>query len=463
MIASRYNYILVILLPLMLILMYYRAYQLINITYIFIGLILLISNRSIILYLYIFLLPTNFFLPQVTNIFGFLSGREIVALFALIAGILEIQLSRKDDDFYDNDFLAGPRRYAWLIVILLILYITLTRIRDVFTGFNPGDSAISIFNLVSYTVKIIIFYFPLYYIIRLAKDDFYRTIFTYAFFYSTLLLSIGVIFSSFLFDSGRIEVISEAAHYGAVLRNAGFFGAGGDINSLAGFLAIVTGFFISQIPNLKMNRIVIYGGLAVMILAIIYSASRTGIICLGVVFFMNLKLRNFIFMLMGMLVLLYLIPNEIMSVNYDRFLNISQELDISGTGSRMFILSRYFTHITSQPDVFFFGASERFQTGAFQFVPHNFYITLLYRWGIIPVALLLFMIFRMGVYIFRIENKSIRIMLASAFIPMFLVSNTVSDFGYFYAFFMAFALIPTEEELDQEFTETSEEPAYEAS
>lgn len=456
----KYNYILLLLLPALLVFMHYRAYQMINILYIFTGVVLLITNRTMLLYLYIFLLPTNFFLPLVTNIFGFLSGREIVSLFALAAGVMELQNSRKDKTFLDRDFFDFPRSFAWYTILFLVLYIILTRIRDVITVFSPSDEGFSTFNLISYSVKIIVFYIPLYFVIRLSKDRFYRSLFVQALFVSSLLISLGVIFSYFLFDTGFLETISESRTFGAVTRHIGFFGAGGDINSLAGFLAIAMGVFLSQSSFLQLRRVFLFGGMALIILAIAYSASRAGIICLAVVLFLNLRLRNFIFMFFGFVIMLFIIPNEIIQTNYDRFSTLGRELDMSGSGSRMYILSRYLEYIFTQPGVILTGATERLRTGAFFFVPHNFYITLLYRWGIIPVILVIYMLIRFGVYVARIADRSVRLMLSSALIPLILVSNTVSDFGYLYAFFLAIALVPSQEEIDDEKDEIVEEEVY---
>ena len=128
----------------------------------------LFVNRGLIIYVYLFLLPTNFFLPLVTNIFGFISGQEIVSGFALIAAFQELQHSRTDPDFAEEDYITGPRKYALTIAALLLGYLVLTRFRDVITHFNPDDSEFGTFNLISFSVKIFIFFAPLYYIIRLS-------------------------------------------------------------------------------------------------------------------------------------------------------------------------------------------------------------------------------------------------------------------------------------------------------
>jgi O-antigen ligase len=183
----------------------------------------------------------------------------------------------------------------------------------------------------------------------------------------------------------------------------------------------------------------------------VYTGSRAGILCLVIVLLLNFKFRNVFLYIFGVVILLLLVPRDVMKFLLERFDVISEELDTTETGSRFYIWSTYIRYIASNPGNFFIGASKPLYFGIHQYVPHNYYLTLVYRWGIFPLILVSYFMFRYLVYFFRTQDPRTRRMLLSVFLPLFLISNTVSDVGYFYAFYLCLAFIPMHEiEWDEE-------------
>jgi hypothetical protein len=439
---ARYSLVLIFLVLVMLLLSYFHAYMAIHLVYLFVGLFIIIYDRQLILFIYIFLFATNFFLPPGAATLGPVSGIEIMALLASYAGLTSWQESRKDPRFYEGDFFEGSGKHALLFAISLLVYMICTLWRDIMTGFNPQYEHLDLVNAVVYSLKRILWALPLYFIIRLAKFRYFRMTYVSAFFFSAIFLALGVIFSPLLLYYGILETDLSFDESGVLMRHEGFFGAGGDINSLAGFLGISCGFVISTLDDLPVRRVTTYIGLAIIVIAVVFSGSRAGILSFLAVVLLNFKFRNVVPYLAGLVILVLLVPRDILDFILERFHLLSSELDTSETGSRFFIWTSYFNYIADNPEIIFFGANKPLRLGLYHFVPHNFYLTVVYRWGIFPLILFSLLILKFIRDGLRVEDRKTRRVIFSVFIPLFIISNTVSDVGYFFAFILALAFIP---------------------
>ena len=411
---------------------------------------ILIWNRKFLLYLYVILLPTNGFISTEFNFLGVFHITYTINLFATIAIIMEWQSFSRNGRkiLYKN---LGIERYAYFLALFAFLFLLLSEYRFFLLG--KGDT--SIFLLITRSIRYFVLFFPILMLIRLSGIFEYKQLIRNGFLFSLMILGLSMIFSDQLFELGLYttgKFFLNPGLGGTVNRQAGFFCLLGDVNSAGGFLAVGYAFvlFLDKRYLLKTRRIAL---VVIIILAVLSTGSRTALVELAVisllfVFTGSISSKQKLAMISFILLLAtFLYYEDYVQSVLDRFrvLKIGEgHLDKYSTHGRLGGWFFYLEYIFSNINRFLFGVTESVykREGADlldERVAHNFYIQVIYLWGIFPFLILLHILYK---YIKTSFYSGSKFIFLAFFIAFFITSNTVSDTGVFLGFFIAIAAFP---------------------
>jgi hypothetical protein len=225
---------------------------------------------------------------------------------------------------------------------------------------------------------------------------------------------------------------------GGTIRAIGLYGAGGDTNSVSGFFLIAFGFYLAQYEKVKKIKpfLFLFG---VTILGLFLTASRTGIVALGLMLLLFL-VRNFnnkgMFKLFFFGLIFFWFSSTLVLKSIERFYadsaKMAFDVDNAGRLGYYYIYGNYFIE---HPEVMITGYTDT--PISFNLSPHNFFMLMLYNSGFLFPGLFL-------LYLFRIvqERKkwSKHLYLMYMVIPMFLILSTINSEGgsiYFWLFISA--------------------------
>ena len=433
----------------------FGQYRLINVFFLLLCSYLLITDRKLLILIYVITLPTDGFISTEYNLFGILHVLYIINLFATIAVLLEWKAIPDQT----KNILRKPKGFkkdAYWLILFLFLYLVLTDFRLSILGIED----ISERHLVTRPIKYFVMFYPLLMLTKLSEIKKYKYIIKKGFIISVGLIAIGIIFSEQFsqlgFDTREATIFVKTNVQSGDIRRAGFFRSLGDVNSASGFMVVSFG-FILFLESIKKNTKIML--IIITSLAIIETGSRAGVGSLLLVFIIyfiwlraNFK-QNLIYIsiivLTGIAFFHYGIFDPILDrfsalqTSYDRE-HFNPEHELGRLGGWLF----YLDYIIKDIKVFLFGTTEDIYRAVGWYtvnrlrVAHNFYIQLWYFWGVIPVIILLSIIFHYFKNTLRSNNKYLCLAILAPFIFTLMF---VSDTGVFLAFIVALISINIEE------------------
>lgn len=408
--------------------------------------ILLIVDRKLLFLIYIISLPTNGFIATDENLFGVVHVLYVIHLFTLFGLLLEwgsLRGKSKDQAPGKGDL----SKYASVFTLFILFYLVFTDYRLAFFGVQR----IYIDTLISRTIRYFLMFIPLFFLIKLSYQEVYKKIIQNGFLISVGLVAFSMVFAEQLYRIGievqEIEELSQIAYQSDFIRRAGIFFSFGDTNSAAGFMAVGLGYSIFYKGWKK--KILRYLQIGLIILAVISSGSRAGIISLLfviLVYFLSKDVSSrgkivFISFILGIGFLL--LGGGYIDPIIDRFteLQIGQGLldpnyELGRVGGWLF----YLDYITSDIRTLLLGTTESIylRVGWFSVykerVAHNFFIQLWYYWGIFPLFFLLSRVLSLIRYSF---HSPIRSRLNAIILPTLTTLTFVSGVGVFIVFIVA--------------------------
>jgi hypothetical protein len=297
--------------------------------------------------------------------------------------------------------------------------------------------------LITRTVKIFILLFPLYCFSFISNYSRYKEIIFSGFSVSTVIIAVSTIFSFDLIKLGIYTSELSKEHLIVIgdnlIRRSGVF-AFGDENSVAGFLSI-SFIILFSVYSRNKQYIRMFISLMLISLAIIATGSRAGFICL------LLSILSAIFQTRGPGYKIFSASFFAFVVSFfylagyfnpilERFLDTDNLLDASNVGGRVGGWIFYMDYIFSNSKILFFGSWENIYDvtrtyGSYGRVAHNFFITLVYKWGVLPLFLLIYFFKK---YIEVVIKSDYYIIYFSVLVQFVFMLMTLSDIGVFFAF-----------------------------
>jgi hypothetical protein len=425
-------------------------YNIVNYLYIAVCFILFIIDRRLLILLYIVYLPTNGFISTEYNLFGILHVSYIVNMFALGTILLEWHSL----DWETKMKIKESSRFNSIVLyfaLFLFLYMLLTEYRL----YLLGMSDISPTLLITRSIRYVLMFVPLILLVRISSIEYFNNILRKGFILSISIIALSMIFSVQLSSMGiatqEDSTIMQTGIQSMVLRRAGVFSSIGDVNSAAGFLAVGFAFilFIHKVyMQTKLKSILAL----IIILAFIAAGSRAAIGSTILVIILFLMVRDTSFReKIGLIFFIALIIFILFTQDYiepvlRRFSELRMgegHLDSHHEFGRLGGWLFYINYIFSDTKIVLFGATESIYKDLFSVhferVAHNFYIQLLYRWGIFPLLILLYLIAK---YITYSIHKSFEPILLAILIPFVVTLFFLSDPGVFLGFIPAIISLP---------------------
>ncbi len=411
----------------------------------FFAYLLIQRQYNAIIFIFVALLPTNGFISTDDNLAGIVHTKYILYFFSIYAlGHKISELKSQHRVAFKKDRLI---KMVQIIVIYLFIYTFLLNFKLIQLDIDKG--VITVTKLLTRFLVRAFEFTSIYLVLELLACKYYKQLLSKAYIVSLIILSLGVIF----FD--KLEIIglsikslesSSDVLSSLEVRRQGLWGLAGDVNSLGGFLVIGLAYILFEInSNIKWTCI------PFILLACIYTGSRTAILNIGLISFIYLfstqistkiKIANAVAFLFIFFVIYYMgyfeyVFDRINSLADGTDTGLSADNQFGRLGGWLF----YLGYIFSDFYTVLFGAAESiysFYNITFtQRVAHNFYIQNLYYFGI------LFFIFLSSIigYSFVLYRQYKSVVLLALLVPFAVTLMTVSDFGVFYSFIIAVALI----------------------
>ena len=408
----------------------------------------ILYNRKYLFLIYIVYLPTNGLISVDNNLLRLLQVSDIINLFAFVAVLLEWNsLTASEINSIKRGFTT--KKHVYYLVIIIFLYLTLNEYRQLFQEMID----ISIQQLIIRTIKYSLLLIPLMFLIKFSVINPYNSIIRRGFILSVVIITLGMIFSDYLPHLGittqdtygnQLEFIQEDT------RKAGVFTPYGDVNSAAGFLCVGFSFILFSYKTLSDKRKTIL--LFLLLLALISADSRAsfGSVLVILVYYalsdrkkkskkvQVILLLGIMFFLLNWLGLFDPVKERFISLNNEETTHLDPTYEFGRVGGWLL----YLKYIFSDGMVLLFGTTQdiyiKLGYTSITRVAHNFYIQLLYYWGIIPF-LFLFRLF--GLYIKGSLRSSDRNILIALLLPCLITLFFVSDPGVYWGFFVAVSSI----------------------
>lgn len=393
--------------------------------YILYAVSLYLINKKFIISLFVYYLPLVPLISTDYKIFSMIGPSEIIYGFSLLV-LLSISSSMKGKKL--NKYQKLSISFVYFLFFLKIYIL----IKDSY--FDLSDQRTS---GAFYIFKISVRYFLYYYsLILLIKIIYLEEIFDYVFVgmkYCIVTIPISMIFTKALVLMGAGIVVygdkTEGILSGEYDRYIGFYGAGGDENSVGIFLVAAFGFLLALYEKTgDVKKYIIFMGFAV--LGVLLSGSRTSflaLISIILIFLITNKSGSAKFYILIACVIFYFIFNEQLNSVIERFFDPSAKkaIDSKESGGRVGKWVYYTDWILNNPTTLFLGNQKKISLDR---APHNYFIWIIYHVGLIPFFIFLRLLFKL------IKNTTKTMKPNSLknvyyIIPFFFVIMTVNSFG----------------------------------
>lgn len=406
--------------------------QLYSVSIIYFALLVLLVRIKKPLYLislFVYFLPLSSIIGTENNLFGLIGFDEILSL-ALLSFFVGLKAKKPP--------LTKLQKNVIRIIILIVVYYLYYNAKGILYGYDLGVDKTSIFYVFKLLLKFILKYGPLILLIRFMA---FHQVRVYVF--TAVLMGLATVFVSMMMVDLLLDLgfylpkneFSVAEVESGVTRAMGFYNAGGDTNSTAGFFLIAFGYYLAQYEHVKKLKVflIVFG---ITILGLFLTASRTGFISLVLMmllfFSRNYKSKSAA-KLMSFGLLFVILSFSIIMKTVQRFYAESayEALDKNNVG-RLGYYYIYGEYFIENPETMIAGYTDN--PIWYKRPPHNFFVLMLYNVGIIFPGLFLFYLFR----IVRNGRKSSKhLYLIYMVIPLFLTLSTINSEGsgiYFWLF-----------------------------
>jgi len=429
---SKYRPIIVFILFIVFSIVFSSAgdFVLLNVFFIIICSVFLFFDKNLLILFYIVLLPTNGLYSTEHNILGLFSPLTTVNLFTFFALYSEAKKNYKPINEY--------QKIAILIILSIIIYTTYSEFKNAYYDIYDMnyDTAIrrvpkTIFRYGTLILLIITIY----------NGKIFKTV-DLSIKIGAIFLVVSTIFTNTLIDMGFEAMAKSEFISGNIDRNSGFFGWG-DANSLAGFLVILTAYFLVKY-KFGNAEYFDYAAIVFCIVGIFVAGSRTafvGLFFVGIYFLLagQGKVKSLLIISFLLLFVLILLEQQLNDLLF-RFTLAGRELDVTDKSSRVWKWLEYIYYMYENKSTLIFGTTQdfwlNFGRGFYQRrVAHNLYITIVFQAGFLPLVILLYSYFK------TIALLKINHWLLLLFIPMFMISFYVSDYGYLHYYVICLPLL----------------------
>jgi hypothetical protein len=388
--------------------------------------------------LYIYFLPLSALIGTKNNFLGIIGFDEITQI-----GIIYFLFTFR----FKKARLNKLQIYSKRAILLIIAYYLYYTSKGILLGYEVGYDYHNLNYVMKMGFKLSLKYGPYLMLIFLMYHERIRMQIFPAIFLSiaTIILSMpiveilngmGFMLTDVTYSLSEVE--------GGALRSRGFYNAGGDENSLAGFSLIAFGFYLGIYEQSKNIRkfLPIFG---LLIIGLFMTASRTGIISLALILliFLSKNVRSNTKAVMTLAAfggIFFLLASPIILAAISRFYanSFDEALDKDQVG-RLGYYYVYGVFFIENPETMIAGYTDT--TIWYKRSPHNFFILMLYNAGFVFPTLLmayLYKIFRWGKRI--VGNHRVLYMI----IPYFLILSTINSEGagiYFWFFISGMAYL----------------------
>lgn len=259
-------------------------------------------------------------------------------------------------------------------------------IKDISLGLEP-DKTKGAFYIFKNFIRYFLYYVSLILLVKIIYLKGLYEYITVGFKYSVVTITLSMIFTRELLNMGA-GIAQKADHMAKLLsgeyqRYLGFYGAGGDENSVGIFLVAAFAFFLAMFERTgNLKKYIVFMGFAV--LGSFLTGSRTAFLALAIVLLIFLITNKsgyvkFIFLIIG--IIFYFVFTKQIELVIQRFLDPSaiKAIDPNEEG-RVGKWIIYFNWIMNHLETLLFG---NLQNITYNRAPHNYFIYIIYHTGII--------------------------------------------------------------------------------
>ena len=378
------------------------------------------DKRNIIIF-FVFHLPLLPVIPTDYKLFGLVGPHEIIygSSFYVLYG-----MKKK----FRNKSLNKYQKLSIKFIYFLFFIQMYVIIKDTVLGLNPKFTGVV--YILKNMIRYYLYYMSLIFLIQIFYKEKLLNYVLSGVKYSVVFLVVSMLFTDYLISigadiAGRKAYLSKEAFRS---RFSGFYGAGGDQNSIGVFLASTLGFFMALFEKSRsIKSYIIFIGFVV--LGILLTGSRTAFLSTAIIFMVFLitnKSGSAKFYILISVVLFYFIFNKQLNLVFQRFLDPSAVAAIDPkSDGRIFKWIYYTEWLLDNPKTFIIGNQIRIP---FKAAPHNFFIYIVYHTGIV----ILFVFIRLFIKLLKIiKLKESKFSLKNIYyiLPIPFAIMTVNSFG----------------------------------
>jgi hypothetical protein len=267
-----------------------------------------------------------------------------------------------------------------------------------------GIEGQSLFSFIKMYFKVCLKVVIMLRILNLIYDKKLTNYVSIGFFFGILFLSLSSIFTWQLDAVGLNVETSETGvmeDFASNIRAKGLF-TGGDVNTFAGFIVIYIGYILIMIERRDFSK-KYYLVLAIALMALLVAASRTALGALAVIVILYYlknfrKSRNIALIVVFALVVFLFFDQFLMFLNRFDNLSLATQTNVQSQGTRIWKWNMYLQYMLANPESFLFGNTSVID---FYRAAHNYFVNTLYRGGLVPLSITLFLHIRLFIYAFR--------------------------------------------------------------
>ncbi len=360
------------------------------------------------------------------KILSFVGPHEIIYGFSffVLARLIKKEKSKKR--------LNKAQKLSISFVYFLFFFDLYPLAKDIILGIHYDDTK-GLFYIFKNFVRFYLYYMSMILLIKIIyqKDLFKYIIVGVKFAIVTIVISMIYTRELILMDAGVSYDIGRKAVIlsGEYQRYVGFYGAGGDENSVGVFMASTFGFFLALFEkNGNIKKYIIFLGLTV--LGVLLTGSRTAFMSLATVvliFLITNRSGKNKFAILFAIVIFYFVFLKQLEAVLQRFLDPSaakavNPADKHGRVGKWII---YIDWLTKNPQTFMIGNLENI---SLRRAPHNYFILLVYKSGLLVLFIFLRMLSKLFGSI-KFSLKSTTLKNVYYIIPFPFIIMTVNSFG----------------------------------
>jgi len=406
---------------------------------------LFMMDKKYIISFFVYHIPLLPIVATDYKIFSFVGPHEVIYGFSFFVLSTLVRNSK-------NKKLSKIQKISIAFVYFLFFMKMYELAKDILLGIH-SDNSKNLFYIFKNFVRYYLYYISVVLLIKVIYQKDVRNYVIEGIKYAIITIPISMIYTRELILMGtgvnfapeRLDIILS----GEYQRFVGFYGAGGDENSVGIFMVGAFGFFLALYEKTgNMKKYIVFLGFAV--LGVLLSGSRTSFIALSLVvliFLITNKSGKSKFGILAAIVIFYFAFSKQLNLVIERFLDPSaaKAIDPEDEG-RVGKWIFYTAWIIDNPITLFFGNLERIP---YKRAPHNYFIYIVYHTGL---GALIFFI-KYLVKLFKSVTFSLKpYMLKNAYyvLPFPFIIMTVNSFGssiYLWLYLPIGAFFITEETL----------------